>query len=118
MKLKEILQLDCRKTENYKIVKKALIKLPFFKKYTSYTEISIEDVEIAIWKICKKYNIQMAYIMPSIINNGELYYSIMIKNRGTDEWIKSIYGHTIFESYIKTLLFLYGYSRKLKKEAN
>lgn len=117
MKLKEILALDCRKDKNYKMVKKALLKLPFFKKCTSCDVISIDDIESAIWKICKKYDVQMSYIIISLIEDKDLCNSIMLKNKRTGEWIETLYGHTIFEGYAKTLLFLFGYSRKLKKEA-
>lgn len=106
MKLSEIIQLDCREKENRILLRKALVKLPFFAE-TDPREISVEDLEQAIKKMESKYDITYSYINKSQIDGG--YYCIMVEKKNPWEGLKTIFGITIFETFAKVVIFMYAY---------
>lgn len=110
MKLSEILQLDLRVKENHEALSEALLKLPFFGR-----KPSVDELELAVWKMQKKYPVRLSYVMPSTIEDQ--FYSFMIKNWNTNEWLKTIYAMTMYEGFAKTALYMFGYIQKLKKES-
>lgn len=115
MKLNDILQLDFRNKEDRITLRKALVRLPFFQEQDP-REITFEDLEKALNKMCKKYPIMLAYIMFSKVDDDERYYSLMIKHSETNEWLKTVYAISMFEGYGKAVIFMYSYIKNnLKK---
>jgi hypothetical protein len=60
--------------------------------------------------MCKKYPVRLSYIMPAVLDQP--YYSFMLKNAESNEWLKTVYSVTIYEGMLKTALYLYGYIKK------
>lgn len=115
MTIDEILGLDTRKAEAMKKLRKILkLKTPFFKNKEA-EELIVEDLEEAIRKMTKKYPVQLSYIMRNQ-NEEEEYYSLMIKNFNTGEWVKTVYGQSIFEGLAKAVIYMYKEVKIIKSE--
>jgi hypothetical protein len=101
----KVLYLDCRKDENIRSLKKALMKLPIIK---SESQLETDNLEIIIKKLEKKFMFHLAYLMRSVVD-CEDHYSGMIKYETTGSWIKTIYGQTTWEVYAKAVFFMFFY---------
>lgn len=111
MKISEVILLDFRIKGNRKLVIDMVAKLPFFNDI----EVNVNTLEIAISKMSNKYPIMLGYIMKG--QDGR-YWSAMIKESKEHNWIKTIYGESIFEIFLKTTLFMYVYINKVIKKEN
>jgi hypothetical protein len=109
VKLKEALQLDLRVKGNKELLVEMLVSLPFFKD-----EPAMEDLEVVLGKVQRKYPVSLAYIMRGPAQDD--YYSFMIKRSDTNDWIYTVYARSMYEGFAKTILIMYEYIKKnLKK---
>jgi hypothetical protein len=113
LKLSEVLQLDTRIKGNKRLLVDKLMELPMFADKL-IQPVTMEILEDLMWKIMKKYPVQLSYIMAG--PTDERYYSIMIKERETHKHLKTIHCHTIFEGFAKTVLYLYAYCKRTYKK--
>ena len=117
-KLNEVIEGDFRYGEFEEETQRWLLKIEPLRKRTPEGEkVKLEDLEQLIIKLEKKYGHTMQYIMLTIIDGEIPWYTVSIRNGQTKEWVKSIYGMTIYELYCKVALFLFAYSRKEDKHA-
>lgn len=109
MKIREILDLDCRVEENKQYLLKALKKIPPLAKYD---EIPLEAIEKAIGTMTRKYTIMIQYICPSYINNNDSIYCVSLKLIDPYQWLENVYGCNLYEVMAKTALRMYAEVKK------
>lgn len=103
----KVLYLDCRNDDGIRRLKKSLMKLPMIK---SEDDLQTDILETYIKKIEKKFMIHLAYVMRSVVDLED-HYSGMIKTDTSQggRWLKTVYAQTTWETYAKTLFFMYFY---------
>lgn len=112
-KLKEVIEGDFRYAEFEDDAQFWLLKIEALKRRTPEGEkVKFEDIEQLIIKLQKKYGHTMQWISLTMLEDETPWYSVSIRNGHTKEWLKSIYGLTMYELYAKTALFLFAYTRK------
>lgn len=78
-------------------------------------DLSVHDLEEAMWKMCKKYPIGLSYIMTG--KPDEAYYTAMIRRSDNYKMLKTIYGQSMWELFAKVVLFMHAYIvNVIKKE--
>ncbi len=104
MKLKEIIDIDCRASEGVEKLKRALVKTSWLDRFEP-EQITIEVLEKAYKKIEAKYPARISYIS----NAGDNSMLAMIKRTDNHRWIETVYFISFWECMAKTILVLYGY---------
>lgn len=105
MKTEDILSLDCRKEENKRIIQKALRKLKPFKRYEDDDDdIPQEKVEKFMEVLQRKYEVQIQYIMPAVVPNEIMWWTLSIKRTDNHSWLGSVYGHDMYETLCKAII--------------
>lgn len=105
--------MSCNSEEGIERLKKALVRIPQLSKFDS-TEIKLEHLEKYLRIMCKKHNVMLSYISRTPLKE-EIYFSFMIKDAETHEWLKTIYAISMFEGHAKAALFAYAYIKKKEK---
>lgn len=115
-KLSEVIDGDFRYDDYEEETQRWLLKINVLKKRTPEGEkVKLEDIEKLIIKLQKKYGHEMQWIRLTIIRDEIPWYSVSIKSN-THEYLKTIYGLTIYEMMCKVALFLYAYTRGQENE--
>lgn len=109
--LDRVMELDCRKEDNVRRLRKSLAKLPFIK---NEKDLEIDRLEVFIKKMEIRYDIHLSYIMRSYINKRAIYNGTVRANvrNETGKWVKNVYSMTMWEMYAKTLFFMYYLVKK------
>lgn len=112
--LKEVIEGDFRYPEFESETQRWLLKIePLRKRTPEGKKVKFEDIEQLIIKLTKRYNVQMQWISLVILHEGEReWYSVSIKDSQTHEYIKTVYGMTMYELYSKVALFMFAYTRE------
>ena len=112
-KLIEVVDGDFRYQDFKTEAQRWLLKIDVLRKRTPEDEdVKFEDLEQLIIRLQKKYGHSMQWINLTLIDGEVPWYSVSIKDGQTKDWVKTIYGLTMYELYCKVALFLYAYSRK------
>ena len=112
-KLKQVIDGDFRYDDYEVETQNWLLRIKPLKARTPDGEkVKLEDIERLIVSLTKKYQIVMQWISLTIIDNNIPYYSVSIMDKRTHEWVKTIYGLTIYELYSKVALFMFAYTRE------
>lgn len=115
-KLKEVIDGDFRHEGTEEDAQVWLLKIPPLIKRTHEGEkVKLEDIEQLIIKLSKKYKIQMQWISLTFIDGEIPWYSVSVKDGQTHEWLKTVYGLTIYELFIKVALFMFAITRERDK---
>lgn len=115
-KLIEVVEGDFRYQDYRTETQRWLLKIDALRKRTKPgEEVKFEYIEQLIIKLQTKYGHKMQWINLTIIDGETPWYSVSIMDKNTKEWVKTIYGLTIYELYCKVALFLYAYTRKEDK---
>jgi len=111
MKIKKLLELDCRIDGNLALIEEKASELPFFSK-----GLNTEKLEKALWKIDKKHNIKINFLMFPSIRYEQGHYTFYITNikNGNSNPIKVIYAISIYEGLLKSILYMYAYIKKAR----
>lgn len=118
-KLKEVINGDFRHQDFEEEAQNWLLKIAALRKRTPEGEkVKLEDIEQLIVRITKKYRIQMQWISLTLIDNEIPWYSVSIKDGQTHEWLKTVYGLTIYELLTKVALFMFATTRERDKDKN
>lgn len=111
-KLKEVIDGDFRVQGFEEATQDWLLKIDVLRKRTqSGKKVSLEDIERLIHKLCKKYKKRMQWISITIIDGEIPWYSVSIIDDVSHEWLKTIYGKTLYELMSKVALYLYATTR-------
>lgn len=111
MKISKVISLDCKTKENRKILIETVANLPLFND----KDVNVNTLEKAINKMSNKYPIILGYMLRC---QDSSYWSAMIKETNHHECVKTIYGESIFEVFLKATLFMYVYIKKVIKKEN
>lgn len=118
-KLKDIIDGDFRHADTNNGAQDWLLKIgPLRKRTPNGEKVKLEDIEQLILKISKKYNIKMQWISLAMLEGEIPWYSVSIKDGQTHEWLKTVYGVSIYELYVKVALFMFATTRERDKENN
>ena len=109
MKLIEVLNSDVRNPGVEEEIQAWLHKLPCFNT-DAYAgeEISISDVETAMWNYLAKYDLSVAGMFMSKPAAPTRYYSCTVWRDNGREVVMSLYGKTIYELFAKVALLCYA----------
>lgn len=114
--IKGIIEGDFRLGNTESEAQSWLLKIDVLKKRTKEGEkVKLEDIETLIIKLQKKYGHTMQWITLTMLDGERPWYSVSIRNGQTKDYVKTLYGITIYELYVKVALFLYAYTRKEDK---
>lgn len=112
-KLIEVVEGDFRYDDYKEETQRWLLKIDALKQRTPEgKKVKFEDLEQLIIKLQKKYGHTMQWISLSIIDEEVPWYSVSIRDGRTKDWVKTVYGLTMYELYCKVVLFLFAYTRK------
>lgn len=113
MKTEDILNLDCRKEENKKIIQKVLRKIKPLSKYSDECEIPLEVIEKLLAAMCKKYCINIKEITANVLaNDKQIIWKATIINENEFALLNYVYGISIYEVLSKSTIYIYT---KVKK---
>lgn len=113
MTVEEILAIDCRSEENKEKLQKALQKIKPFAQYAEEgKKVPLEKIEKLIDKMCRKYYLVTQYMMFARIKDNVSWYNLSCKKDDTGEWLGTVYGATLYETFAKVAILLYSAVRK------
>ena len=109
MRVRDILQLDCREEENKEVIQKMLKKIKPFSKYEN-EDVEISKIEKFIGVATKKYDLYVRDIMfASIVtDNNEILYNLHLYRESDLQIICEIYGCELYELMAKTAIYIYA----------
>ncbi len=112
-KLKEVIDGDFRYDDYETETQRWLLKVEPLKKRTPEgKKVKFEDIEQLIIKLTKKYGLAMQWISLTIIDDEIPYFSVSILDKSTHEWVKTLYGLSMYELFSKVALFMFAYTRE------
>ena len=109
MRVRDILQLDCREEESKEVIQKMLKKIKPFSKYEN-EDVEISKIEKFIGVATKKYDLYVRDIMfASIVtDNNEILYNLHLYRESDLQIICEIYGCELYELMAKTAIYIYA----------
>ena len=109
MRVRDILQLDCREEENKEVIQNMLKKIKPFSKYED-EDVEISKIEKFIGVAVKKYDLYVRDIMfASIVtDNNEILYNLHLYRESDLQIICEIYGCELYELMAKTAIYIYA----------
>ena len=111
MKTEQILNLDCRKEENKKIIQKVLRQVKPLSKFLDEEQIPIELLEKTVSILTNKYEITPQWIICGYRDSAAGcvgYYSVSVKTTTDHAWLGNATGHTIYELFAKLTIKMYA----------
>lgn len=112
MTTNQVLQLDCRKEENEKIIQKVLKQIKPLSKYTDVEDVPIWAIEKAITVMAKKYNVRIREFMPDVwANKNETIWRATIVSE-EDLSTTTVYGISLYEVFAKSAIQMYHMVKK------
>lgn len=103
----QVLQLDCRKKENEKIIQKVLRQIKPLSKY-SEEEVPFWAIEKAITVMSKKYNMRVREFSADVwANKDETIWRATVVNE-TSLTSVMVYGISLYEVFAKVAILMYS----------
>lgn len=117
MSTKQLLNLDCRKEENQKIIQKVLRQIKPLSRYSDEENIPFSALEKAITIMCKKYCMRIAELTPDVLANDKhiIWKAKLINETNSktiDNVIDNVYGVSLYEVLAKSAIRLYAEVKK------
>lgn len=117
MSTKQVLNLDCRKEENQKIIQKVLRQIKPLSKYSDEENIPFSAIEKAITVMCKKYCMRIGELTPDVLANDKhiIWKAKLINETNSkiiDNVIDNVYGISLYEVFAKSAIRLYAEVKK------
>lgn len=112
MTTNQVLQLDCRKEENVKIIQKVLRQIKPLSKYSDEEEVPLWAIEKATTVMTKKYNMRIREFYPDVWSSKDntIWRAIVTDER--DLTTICIYGISLYEVFAKVAIQMYSLVRK------
>ena len=112
MTTNQVLQLDCRKEENKKVIQKVLKQIKPLSKYSDEEEIPFWAIEKAITVMSKKYNMRVREFVPEVwANKNETIWRATVIDESNLS-ITNVYGISLYEVFAKVAVQMYSMVRK------
>lgn len=116
LKMKNIIELDCRISKNKEIIQNELRKIKPFMKCSIEQDIELEKLEKCIRILCRNYDLFPKVFCDCISSDDGIIWSFsLVDNKNLNE-IAKCYGITLYEVMCKAVIMSYGLTRKRKKE--
>lgn len=113
MSTKQLLNLDCRKEENQKIIQKVLRQIKPLSRYSDEENIPFSALEKAITIMCKKYCMRIAELTPDVLaNDKHIIWKAKLINETNSKTIDNVYGVSFYEVLAKSAIRLYAEVKK------
>lgn len=110
-KFDEIIDMVVKTEDDKRYMLNALSKIPLLSKCENITQGILEK---AVFKIQYSYPVRMQWIMLFFdINDTPDMFKVDIKRTDTGEYIRSIYGLTMFELFAKCVIYMYCIGSKI-----
>ena len=113
MSTKQLLNLDCRKEENQKIIQKVLRQIKPLSRYSDEENTPFSALERAITIMCKKYCMRIAELTPDVLaNDKHIIWKAKLINETNSKTIDNVYGVSFYEVLAKSAIRLYAEVKK------
>ena len=113
MSTKQLLNLDCRKEENQKIIQKVLRQIKPLSRYSDEENIPFSALEKVITIMCKKYCMRIAELTPDVLaNDKHIIWKAKLINETNSKTIDNVYGVSFYEVLAKSAIRLYAEVKK------
>ena len=104
-RIEKALNADIRKVQGEKQINVVLDKIKPLQKYSP--DYPTEKVEKLIFKILRKYPVQLQGIQVLTLPNEIDWFKVDIVRTDNREWIRTLYGISTRELMLKVCIFLY-----------
>lgn len=116
LKMKNVIELDCRISKNKEIIQNELRKIKPFMKCSIEQDIELEKLEKCIRILCRNYDLFPKVFCDCVSSDDGIIWSFsLVDNKNLNE-IARCYGITLYEVMCKAAIMSYGLTRKRKKE--
>lgn len=108
-RIEKALNADIRQVQGEKQINVVLDKIKPLKKYSP--DYPTEKVEKLIFKILRKYPVQLQGIQVLTLPNEIDWFKVDIVRTDNREWIRTLYGISTRELMLKVCIFLYVFAK-------
>ena len=113
MTTKEVMNLDCRKEENCKIIQKVLRQIKPLSKFSDEKDIPFEAIEKAVTVMCKKYRMRVREFSSDVqANEKHTIWRATLIDETDYKIIEDVFGITLYEVFAKVAIRLYAEVKK------
>ncbi len=114
MKTKDVINLDCREDANKRKIQMALRKIKPFSKIDVEKEVSLDKLERILRLLCNKYKISIWVTMDPASADDSIIWHYELINEYNHKVLFNVYGLSCYDVISKSVIALYGYTRKVK----
>ena len=108
-RIEKALNADIRQVQGEKQINVVLDKIKPLQKYSP--DYPTEKVEKLIFKILRKYPVQLQGIQVLTLPNEIDWFKVDIVRIDNREWIRTLYGISTRELMLKVCIFLYVFAK-------
>lgn len=108
-RIEKALNADIRQVQGEKQINVVLDKIKPLQKYSP--DYPTEKVEKLIFKILRKYPVQLQGIQVLTLPNEIDWFKVDIVRTDNREWIRTLYGISTRELMLKVCIFLYVFAK-------
>lgn len=108
-RIEKALNADIRQVQGEKQINVVLDKIKPLQKYSP--DYPTEKVEKLIFKILRKYPVQLQGIQVLTLPNEIDWFKVDIVRTDNREWIRTLYGISTRELMLKACIFLYVFAK-------
>lgn len=113
MTTKEVMNLDCRKEENKRIIQKVLRQIKPLSRYSDEDDVPFEAIEKAVNVMSKKYAMRIREFYADVLSNDKgTIWKATIVNDVNLKTIDTVFGITLYEVFAKAAIRLYAEVKK------
>lgn len=117
MKTTEILDLDCRVSENREIIQTVLRQIKPLAKCSEEYDIPMDKLEKCLQVLCRNYDMYPRQIVPDIMAaEKDIIWRFEVVDLKNLSVLGKCYGLNLYELMCKAVIMLYALSRKRSKE--
>lgn len=113
MKTEDLLNLDCRKEKNKQILNKCVKKTDYAVMLPGMYEA--EDLEDILHTMCRAEKVSIQSINVTYDTDSFMYVASFV-DCDSRVWAGNAYGSTIWELFAKSIILVYSYCRRKKRD--
>lgn len=108
----KLLALDYNRPKPHQVIQKALRRIKPLRKYPEGEDVPLEAIEAVVKRMAVKYEVSPQF-MTTLCRSGPQWYSIGYMHSGdSHEWIGTVYGSTLYETWAKLCIGMYASIRR------
>lgn len=113
MKTEDLLNLDCRKEKNKQILNKCVKKTDYAVMLPGMYDIG--DLEDILHTMCRAEKVGIQSINVTYDTDSFMYVASFV-DCDSRAWAGNAYGSTIWELFAKSIILVYSYCRRKKRD--